>query len=250
MHPFPHWSHHICKSDSFNKNLLPQIYLQHDHWWTSCTCCWFWHSLAWHYLLSRFFKQVWLPSWFWSWPCPLDRVWWTPLLWIQNFSYNYYTPRFYSTWPWTRNQLSWKKLMKLASLMPNMNRQISMILPLANITSCWIINVICLMIYQNTKNIWWLPWNLYHKKVHIELKPGAKLVHHYTYPIPHVHCKKFKKEVFLNHVGPPIGIPCLHYPQKWWVGFTNHWLMLKQSIHFMQTKSLEIMTDMFEQISG
>ncbi len=37
-----------------------------------------------------------------------------------------------------------------------------------------------------------------HKKVHIDLKPGAKPVHHCTYPVPHVHCQTFKKE--LDHM--------------------------------------------------
>ena len=37
-----------------------------------------------------------------------------------------------------------------------------------------------------------------HKKVHIDLKPGAKLVHHCDYPVPLVHQQTFKKE--LNHM--------------------------------------------------
>ncbi len=37
-----------------------------------------------------------------------------------------------------------------------------------------------------------------HKQVHIELKPGAKPVHHCAYPVPHLHCQTFKKE--LDHM--------------------------------------------------
>ena len=37
-----------------------------------------------------------------------------------------------------------------------------------------------------------------HKKVHIDLKPGAKPVHHRAYPVPHVHRQTFKKE--LDHM--------------------------------------------------
>ncbi len=37
-----------------------------------------------------------------------------------------------------------------------------------------------------------------HKKVHIDLKPGAKPVNHCAYPVPHVHCQTFKKE--LDHM--------------------------------------------------
>ena len=37
-----------------------------------------------------------------------------------------------------------------------------------------------------------------HKQVHIELKPGAKPVHHRAYPVPHVHRQTFKKE--LDHM--------------------------------------------------
>ncbi len=36
------------------------------------------------------------------------------------------------------------------------------------------------------------------KKAHIDLKPGAKLVNHCTYPVPHLHQQTFKKE--LNHM--------------------------------------------------
>ncbi len=34
-----------------------------------------------------------------------------------------------------------------------------------------------------------------HKKVHIDLKPGAKPVHHNAYPFPHIHRQTFKKEL-------------------------------------------------------
>ncbi len=34
-----------------------------------------------------------------------------------------------------------------------------------------------------------------HKKVHIDLKPGTKFVHHCAYPVPHVHRQTFKKEI-------------------------------------------------------
>ncbi len=41
-------------------------------------------------------------------------------------------------------------------------------------------------------------WVYLHKKVHIELKSGAKLVHHYSYPAPHENWQNFKRE--LDHM--------------------------------------------------
>ncbi len=85
--------------------------------------------------------------------------------------------------------------------------------------------------YQNTKNY---P----HKKVHIDLKPRAKPVHHHAYPVPHVHWQTFKKEldhmVNLGILEPGtmwslwMGIPGLHHPKKGWMYLSNHIFMLAQ----------------------
>ncbi len=62
-----------------------------------------------------------------------------------------------------------------------------------------------------------------HKKVCIDFKPLAKLVHHHTYPVPNIHWQTFKKElhhwsnlVFLNHVGPLNGHPLPSLFKKGW----------------------------------
>ncbi len=51
-------------------------------------------------------------------------------------------------------------------------------------------------IFLNTKKLFNGTLGVYpHKEVHIDLKPGAKLVHHNAYPVPHIHWQTFKKEL-------------------------------------------------------
>ena len=97
-----------------------------------------------------------------------------------------------------------------------------------------------------------------HKKVHIELKPGAKPVHHHAYPVPHLHRQTFKKE--LDHmvelgILEPCGAsewasPAFIIPKK--DGRVRQITDLRSLNKAIVRKKypLPIITDMLEQISG
>ncbi len=97
-----------------------------------------------------------------------------------------------------------------------------------------------------------------HKKVHIYLKPGAKPVHHCTYPVPHVHWQTFKKE--LNHM-VELGILAPWGASEW---ASPAFIIPKKDGHIQQITdlcwlneaiiqkqySLPIITDLLDCISG
>ncbi len=99
----------------------------------------------------------------------------------------------------------------LAFLTLNMSKPMSTMLHLTNIT----FHLINGMIFSTSKS--YLMARLESipiKMVHIDLKHGAKLVHHCTYPVPHIHRQTIKRNLntwlslaYLNHVGPLNGHP-------------------------------------------
>ncbi len=83
-----------------------------------------------------------------------------------------------------------------------------------------------------------------HKKFHIDLKQGAKPVHHCTYPVPHIHQQTFKKKSItwsslasLHHAEPLNGHPRPLLSPKRWSGTTNYQFMLTQRSNHLQTTS-------------
>ncbi len=108
-------------------------------------------------------------------------------------------------------------LLQHESLMPNMSKSTSMMLLLTNTTSRLISIETYSIYYPNTKKFDGSLGVYPHKKVCIDLKPGANLVHHCAYPVPHVHRQTFKNAQPHGLTWYPwtiqglwMGIPCLH----------------------------------------
>ncbi len=151
---FSHWNNNMYQFCSINKYDSWNLIGTWD-WWPPCAWCWFWQPLIQHHLWSRFLEKC---SFHLDYDHNVSVGWW---MIYSSMSHLNYSPTFiiylYLLWSFlNRNMIDLAIpvtiLMQLTSLIPNMNRQTSMVILLNSITPHWISNMISFMFHPNTRN--------------------------------------------------------------------------------------------------
>ncbi len=246
----------------FKQYQVPWIQLQHYCWHTPCTHYWLHEFLLWHHF------WCWLPwhmqshTWLWQQYCQMDGIYYSSPRRLGIFSYNYYT-----------SLLTPLELKSEQDLLgdTSVDTFATCILD-AKYEQVNIHNVAFdqthLLLYQQCnlfnilskhKKICDGSLRVYpHKQVHIDLKPGAKPVHHCAYPVPHVHQHNFKKELD-RMVKLGILVPCwasewaspaFIIPKKDGCVWQINSLPLLNKAIIQKQYPLPIITDMLDCISG